>query len=342
MMHCQITPEQRKILEKQQYRFVGNHSAVKVCGWTKNSISNKGECYKEKFYGIRCHQCLQMTTSMYCANRCKICWRSEKAPVSKKWYGPIDEPNFIIDNSIKSHVKLLQGFKGRDNSNKTRLNEMDEVKHVALSLIGEPITYPKINQILSDFHKRNISTFLVTNAQFPEDIKKIKYVTQLYISLDAPNKQELKELDRPLFKDYYERLQKSLRLLSKKKFRTCIRLTIVKGINDTDLGGYAELIEKANPDFIEVKSYMHVGESRNHLERSNMMPFGEIQSIARKLAKMLNYEYLDDHQPSVVACLMNKSMKGKRYIDFKKFFDIANNNKKLTKTAYSSTKLMSN
>lgn len=39
------------------------------------------------------------------------------------------------------------------------------MKHCALSLVGEPIMYPHINKLLSLLHEREISTFLVTNAQ---------------------------------------------------------------------------------------------------------------------------------------------------------------------------------
>jgi tRNA wybutosine-synthesizing protein 1 len=41
-----LTKEAKKELEKQQYRIVGSHSAVKVCGWTKNFLRGKGGCYK--------------------------------------------------------------------------------------------------------------------------------------------------------------------------------------------------------------------------------------------------------------------------------------------------------
>jgi len=102
----QISEEKAKDLEKQQYRMVGNHSAVKICGWTKSQIKGEGGCYKFTFYGIRSYQCLQMTTSMFCANRCTFCWRGEKAPVSKTWYGPIDPPNYIIDNALKAPTRI--------------------------------------------------------------------------------------------------------------------------------------------------------------------------------------------------------------------------------------------
>ena len=35
---CQIPKKKILELENQGYRIVGNHSAIKICGWTKNSI----------------------------------------------------------------------------------------------------------------------------------------------------------------------------------------------------------------------------------------------------------------------------------------------------------------
>jgi tRNA wybutosine-synthesizing protein 1 len=160
-----------------------------------------------------------MTTSMYCANRCSICWRGDKAPVSKKWYGPIDEIDFIINESIKQQRKLLQGFKGNKNADKSLLKEMEFPKHTALSLIGEPIFYPKINELVKLMHKKGISTFIVTNAQYPDAIKKLKTATQLYVSIDAPNKELLKKIDRPLFPDFWKRLNESLNELKKKEIQ---------------------------------------------------------------------------------------------------------------------------
>ena len=52
-----------------------------------------------------------------------------------------------------------------------RLAEGMAVQHCALSLVGEPIMYPEINTLVKLLHARRISTFLVTNAQFPEAIR---------------------------------------------------------------------------------------------------------------------------------------------------------------------------
>src|SRR3989338_357194 len=143
-----LTPAAKAELEKQQYRIVGSHSAVKTCGWTKNMIRGEGGCYKLKFYGIMSNQCMQMTTSISCANRCTFCWRGYKAPVGKEWKWDIDTPDFIFDESAKAHHKLLVGFGGHPTANKTAYARSKQVKHVALSLTGEPITYPRINELL--------------------------------------------------------------------------------------------------------------------------------------------------------------------------------------------------
>ncbi|MBI2125389.1 4-demethylwyosine synthase TYW1, partial [Candidatus Woesearchaeota archaeon] len=178
-----LTPEAKAELEKQQYRIVGSHSAVKTCGWTKNMINGEGGCYKLKFYGIMSNQCMQMTTSISCANRCTFCWRGYKAPVSKEWKWGVDDPNMILEESKKAHQKLLIGFKGSPVANKTAYEKSNQIRHVALSLTGEPITYPRMNELIDGFHKDNVSTFLVTNSQYPEQIKNLKPITQLYCSV---------------------------------------------------------------------------------------------------------------------------------------------------------------
>ena len=319
-----LPPIMKKELEKQGYRIVGKneHSAVKTCGWTKSMIRGEGGCYKFKFYGIRSHQCMQMTTSMSCANRCEFCWRDYKAPVSKEWKGGIDDPVELIDGSLEAHQKLLYGFKGSAKANKVFVDQaLKDVKHVALSLTGEPITYPRINEMIAEFHQRKISTFLVTNAQYPEAIKNLAPVTQLYASVDAPNKELLKEIDKPLFSDFWERFLKSLDYLSEKEGRTVIRLTLVKERNMCDLEGYAQLITRGDPDFIEVKGYMSAGASEERLGFSYVPTHEEVKAFGLALVKHLPaYEYVSEHVPSVVILLAKKSFQKKTWIDFDKFF----------------------
>lgn len=63
-------------LESSGYRFVGEHrhSAVKACHWTRKSLLNRGSCYKQKFYGIQSHRCLQLAPGLpFCDHRCVFC-----------------------------------------------------------------------------------------------------------------------------------------------------------------------------------------------------------------------------------------------------------------------------
>lgn len=334
-----LTPEAKAELEKQQYRVVGEHSAVKTCGWTKNMLRGRGGCYKLKFYGIMSHQCLQMTTSMSCANRCVFCWRGYKAPVSKEWKWGVDPPEMILDGSIKAHHSLLTGFGGHDEVTPTIYEQSKEVRHVALSLNGEPIIYPKINELIALFDKEGISTFLVTNAQYAEQIRELAPVTQLYLSIDAPNKELLKKVDVPLFPDYWERMNQSLEYLARKQQRTCIRLTAVKGLNMVEPEGYAALLEKGDPDFVEVKAYMHVGASQQRLARENMPTHEEIVAFSKDiLAHLPEYELVSEHIPSRVVLLVKKALKreGKwqTWIDFDKYHECALSGKEFTTNDY--------
>lgn len=63
-----------------------------------------------------------------------------------------------------------------------RLTEGLTPRHCALSLVGEPIMYPEIDTLVDELHRRRISTFLVTNAQFPDKIQSLKPITQVCIS----------------------------------------------------------------------------------------------------------------------------------------------------------------
>lgn len=97
-----------------------------------------------------------------------------------------------------------------------RLAEGLAVRHCALSLVGEPIMYPEIGRLVRLLHARRVSTFLVTNAQFPEALEALGPVTQLYVSVDASSREALKRIDRPLFPDFWQRFQDSLIALARK------------------------------------------------------------------------------------------------------------------------------
>merc|ERR1711988_1954647 len=155
-------------------------------------------------------------------------------PVGTAWKWRMDPPDVIVSEGINQHRRMIRECKGIPGVKKERLDEAMTVRHCALSLVGEPIMYPRINELLGDLHRRKISTFLVTNAQFPEAIRTLHPVTQLYVSIDAATPEALKAVDRPIFTDFWDRYLESLKALGEKKQRTTYRLTLVKGQNMTD------------------------------------------------------------------------------------------------------------
>jgi hypothetical protein len=66
---------------------------------------------------------------------------------------------------------------------------------------------------------------------------------------------------------------------------------------------FAELIEKANPEYVEVKAYMHVGFSRQRLQRENMPLIDEVVKFSEDISKHCNYTLIDSAKESRVVLL---------------------------------------
>lgn len=309
-----LTKKHRASLTKEGYKLIGSHSAVKLCRWTKHQLRGRGGCYKHSFYGITSYQCMEATPSLACANKCTFCWRHHKNPVGTEWRWSMDPPDMIVAEAVGQHKKMIREARGIPGVKKERFEEAMTVKHCALSLVGEPIMYPRINELVSELHKRQISTFLVTNAQFPEAIHSLSPVTQLYVSVDAGTKETLKAVDRPLFADFWERYLDSLRALREKKQRTVYRLTLVKDHNMADSADYARLVALGEPDFIEIKSVTFCGESKaSNLSIGNTPWHEEVRNFAEAMLSAeglsSNYELACEHQHSCIVLIAHKRYK---------------------------------
>nr|KAG5707049.1 hypothetical protein BaRGS_019654 [Batillaria attramentaria] len=303
-----ITPMLRESLEKQGYRLIGSHSGVKLCRWTKSMLRGRGGCYKHTFYGIESHRCMETTPSLACANKCVFCWRHHTNPVGTEWKWKMDDPQTVLEGALKNHTNLIKQFRGVPGVKAERIAEGMEPRHCALSLVGEPIMYPEINAFVSLLHERQISSFLVTNAQFPDAIRNLVPVTQLYVSVDAATKDSLKKIDRPLFRDFWDRFLDSLRALGGKGQRTVYRLTLVKAWNTEELENYAQLVSLGNPDFIEIKGVTYCGESKaSNLTMANVPWHEEVVGFVQQLADRLpDYELASEHEHSNCLLLAHK------------------------------------
>ncbi|MFA5303084.1 MAG: 4-demethylwyosine synthase TYW1 [Candidatus Nanoarchaeia archaeon] len=299
----------KKLYEKKRYKMAGEHSAVKLCNWTRNSLREKGVCYKEKFYNIKSHRCLQMTPAVaWCQHYCLFCWRPTEFTQGNSMNNvAIDEPKKIVDEAIKAQRKLLIGFKGNSKIDKNKLKEALNPNQAAISLAGEPTLYPRIGELIQEFHNRGFTTFLVTNGLNTEVIKNLKPLpTQLYITLVASNVKDYLRLTKSsLKKKGFDNLLETIRLTKKLSTRKVLRLTLVKGYNMASPKEYANIIKQGDVHFVEAKSYMHVGSSIERLSKENMPTFEEINEFSLQLAKELGWKIIDWHEPSRV-CLIAK------------------------------------
>ncbi|TLD37739.1 Radical SAM [Venturia nashicola] len=323
-------------LTKQGYSIVGSHSGVKICRWTKSALRGRGSCYKFSFYGIASHLCMETTPSLSCSNKCVFCWRHGTNPVGTTWRWKVDPPEIIFEGVKAGHYKKIKMMKGVPGVRAERFAEAMRIRHCALSLVGEPIFYPHINEFTAMLHKEHISSFLVCNAQHPEQLAALKPVTQLYVSIDASNKESLRKIDRPLHRDFWERFIRCLDILKERRFeqRTVFRLTLVKGFNiEDEAEGYADLVERALPCFIEVKGVTYCGTSTSSsagLTMQNVPFYEEIQAFVIALNAALEkrglaYGLAAEHAHSCCVLLASErfKIKGKWHtlIGYEKFFN---------------------
>jgi tRNA wybutosine-synthesizing protein 1 len=305
--------EALKKLQKAGYKIVGEHSAVKLCLWTRKSIKT-GErefCYKEKFYGdigIKSHRCLQMTPALPCCTlRCAFCWRDTTSTLSK-WSGKSDDPKDIVDKSLEAQRRLLSGLGGTEHS-ANHLREAMEPSNVAISLAGEPTFYDDMSELIAEFHRRKMKTFLVTNGTLPEKLEKLDNLpTQLYVSLCSNSKGMMEKVQRPLIDDAWERLNKTLAMFKDLNTRRVVRMTLVKNMNMLEPEKYAKLIEKAEPNFVEVKAGMAVGFSRtqNRIRYEDMATHDEIRAFADIIGNCIGYKFKNEKRDSRVVLLSKK------------------------------------
>jgi tRNA wybutosine-synthesizing protein 1 len=61
-------------------------------------------------------------------------------------------------------------------------------------------------------------------------------------------------------------------------------------------------VEKAQPTYVEVKAYMHIGFSGLRLGFDRMPSHGEVYDFAVQLAERTGYKILDDQKIAELCC----------------------------------------
>ncbi len=289
------------------YKLVGNHSAVAICRWTRFALRGERLCYKS-WYGIKSHRCLQMTPVLnFCDFACKFCWRMHlpgryQVPRGWRW----DDPREVLDKSIIAQRLLLIGFKGNPLVTRERFLEAMFPRHLTISLDGEPLLYPGLAGLIREAKERGFTVFLVTNGSIParlrELLKKDAQPTNLYLSVYGPNREVFDRAADPRIPRAWEMVNESLELLGEfRESRTVMRLTLVRGLNMVEPEGYAELVRKGEPMFVELKGYTWVGESQKRLPITAMPEMKELVDFASRLSELTGYRVkLTDDKSRVV------------------------------------------
>lgn len=297
-------------LHRQGYNFIaeGASAAVKPCMWCKRALRGGESCYKHQFYGIDTWKCVQMTPTLRCNQRCLFCWRSmEHEILSETELSPEE----IVAAIPKMQKKGLSGDKPY--TDPARWEEAtNHPTQYALSLSGEPTLYSKLPELIDLLREDpENSVFVVSNGTMPSVIRRIR-PTQLYLSLDAVDESSYETICRPIGDPgtMWRNIQTSLSHLKQKEeegIRTAVRITLVKGYNDSDEEGFARIIEEAQPLFVEIKGYMYLGYSRMRLTEMHVPDMETIRRFAAGVAQLCNYEIMDENVPSRVVCLKRKS-----------------------------------
>jgi len=304
-----VSTELAKVYRKQRYRFIGKNSVLKKCYHLHKALTQQRPCYKQTFYGtITTHRCMQLSPTFNCTQACLFCWRTmpgdEGIPITQEREIP-DEPAEILDNAVIAQRKILDGYNPVCHPKVTpkMYEEARNPRHVAISLVGEPTLYERLSDLIQEIKDRGWTSYLVSNGTNPQVLEQIVEPTQLYISLVAPDKKTHQKLCRPLVQGSWERLQESLDLLSTLSCPTVVRMTLVAGHNMQKVSHYAQMLVEAEPDFIECKSYMHVGGSMNRLSRESMPSMKSIGEFAEALAKEISYLVTNEDTVSRVVLL---------------------------------------
>jgi tRNA wybutosine-synthesizing protein 1 len=219
-----------------------------------------------------------------------------------------DSAEEVAQESLKAQDAILSGYKGHLKTNWKKLIEALTPRHVAISLAGEPTLYGHLGELIRTFHHKGFTTFLVSNGTVPAKLAELsEEPTQLYISVCAPNEEVFRRVCRPQVSNAWAKLNETLSLLPSFRCPTVTRMTLVKGGHNMEtVDGYAALVEKANPTYIEAKAYMHVGFSGLRLNYKNMPTHREVYDFATRLAERTGYVIIDESAESRVALLSKR------------------------------------
>jgi len=209
-----------------------------------------------------------------------------------------DEIETLINLELTTPEEIMQAHSEALNPN-----------HAAISLDGEPLLFPRMSELVKEFRNRNMTTFIVTNSTLPDKVTNLEhYPSQFYFTLAAPNEQIYKKVCRPMVKNGWMKIQETLSQLESLPCRTLVRLTAVKDININEqyIQDYIKIVEKANPNFFEIKGFTLQAKAlliqdrlKSDKDIKEYFPSYEyLKEIALKFEELGNFSLIYKNRPS--------------------------------------------
>ena len=188
-------------------------------------------------------------------------------------------------------------------------NEAMIPNHAAISLDGEPLLYPEIDGLVREFRNRDMTTFIVTNGTLPNKIDSLNSLpSQLYVTLPANSEKMYKKVCRPMIKNGWNKIMDTMDLINSLSCRTVVRLTAVKNLNINEhlIEDYVRILEKANPNFFEIKGFTLQAKALLIKERlksddkvQDFFPdYNYLETIALKFEEMGNFPLIYKNKAS--------------------------------------------
>ncbi|MFW9946308.1 MAG: hypothetical protein ACFFDX_05710 [Candidatus Odinarchaeota archaeon] len=224
--------------------------------------------------------------------------------------------NFRVDEEISCCIDSRDEIETLINRELTNPDDIMQThseamypNHAAISLDGEPLLYPMISDLVGEFRNKGMTSFIVTNGTLPEILEGLDSLpSQLYLTLPASNEKLYKKICRPLIRNGWNKIITSLDLLESMSCRSLVRLTAVKelNINESLIKDYIKLVEKANPNFFELKGFTLQAKAlliKNRLKSDTPLQdyfpdYDYLEKIAHKFEVMGNFPLIYKNEAS--------------------------------------------
>jgi wyosine [tRNA(Phe)-imidazoG37] synthetase (radical SAM superfamily) len=226
-------------------------------------------------------------------------------------YSLSDLATSILENT-QSVRQVMDQMVSNETDIKNSFNRALHPNHAAISLDGEPTLYPYIGEFVGIFRKKKFTTFIVTNGTTPETLLHLHETnclpSILYVTIPPPNIRDYTQIHRPKVKGAWDKIHQTLDLLKDLKTRTVLRITAVNHLNIRDdlIDGYVETIDRAQPNFVDIKGFTLEGASMsisNRLETDQpgnyyFPDYLELDAFAQKITEKSGFRIIETHEKS--------------------------------------------